>query len=152
MDVVTHIKEEHETFRTLMDEIEAAKGDKKKELFREFYAKLYGHHEAEEKVLFPKVREKVEGENEQKVLEMIEEHSLANYQFSVVEKTFVDNETWNSKFSVLKEVLEHHMTEEEDEFLPLAKKELSKEVLNNLLDEFETVLEESKKKKEKELA
>jgi hemerythrin superfamily protein len=118
MNVLSHIKEEHEKFREKMSKIKSAKGNKKK-LFREFYAELDGHHEAEEHVVFPLIREKVKGEDDEIVLEMIEEHSLGSYQFSVLEKTPEDNETWDAKFSVLKEVLEHHMKEEEKEFIPV---------------------------------
>lgn len=152
MDVLTHIKEEHEKFRALISQVESAKGAKKKELFRDLYAKIKGHHEAEETVVFPKVKEKVSGEEEEVVREMIEEHNLGTYQFSILERTSIENETWDAKFSVLKEVLEHHMKEEEDTFLPLAKKEVSKETLKEILGEFEKIHEEEMKKKEKELA
>ena len=101
--------------------------------------------------MFPLVKEKVAEEDKEVVREMIEEHSLGNYQFSVIEKTFVDNETWDAKFSVLKEVLEHHMKEEEDEFITLARKVLPKEKLEEVLEEFEAVLEKKKKEKEKDL-
>ena len=151
MDVLTHIKEEHNEFRKLMREIENAEGQKKKELFRELYAMLHGHHEAEEHVVFPLVKEKAEEKDKEVVREMIEEHSLANYQFSVIEKTFVENETWDAKFSVLKEVLEHHMKEEEKELITLARKVLPEEKLKKLLEEFESVLDEKKKEKKQVL-
>ena len=151
MDVLTHIKEEHVEFRSLMKKIEAAKGSKKKELFHELYAELHGHHEAEETVIFSKVKEKVKGEDEEVVKEMIEEHHLGSYQFSLLERTSIDNETWDAKFSVLKEVLDHHMKEEEKEFMPLARKVMPKEWLDESLKEFESVLEKNKKEKEKEL-
>lgn len=151
MDVLTHIKEEHDEFRALMEKIESSKGKKKKELFRELYANLHGHHEAEEKVVFPLVLEEVKEEDKEVVREMIEEHSLGLYQFKVIEKTDLDDETWDAKFMVLKEVLEHHMKEEENEFITLAKKVISKEKREELLEEFESVLDKKKKEKEKEL-
>ena len=137
MDVLSHIKKEHEKFRKLMSKIESTQGDAKKDLFREFYAELNGHHEAEELVVFPLVKEKVKGKEGEVVLEMIEEHNLGHYQFSLLERTSIENETWDAKFSVLKEVLDHHMKEEENEFMPLAKKVVSKEKLADLLEEFE---------------
>ena len=151
MDVLTHIKEEHNEFRKLMREIENAEGQKKKELFRELYAMLHGHHEAEEHVVFPLVKEKAEENDKEVVRKMIEEYSLANYQFSVIEKTFVENETWDAKFSVLKEVLVHHMKEEEKELITLARKVLPEEKLKKLLEEFESVLDEKKKEKKQVL-
>lgn len=151
MNVLDHIKEEHESFREKMAKIEAATGNKKKEIFRELYAEIHGHHEAEEKVIFPMVKEKTDKEDMEIVQEMIEEHSLGSYQFSVLERTSVDNETWGAKFSVLKEVLDHHMEEEEDEFLPMAKKLIPKEALVEILAKFETVHEEKMKEQKKKL-
>lgn len=151
MDILTHIKEEHEKFKSSMQEIESHDGSKKKGLFREFYAELYGHHEAEEHVLFALVKERLEEKNKDVILEMIEEHNLATYQFSLLERTSVENETWDAKFSVLKEVLEHHMDEEEKEFMPLARKVLTSQELEILLEKFELMLEEKKKEKQKEI-
>lgn len=147
MDVLAHIKKEHEKYRKMMSKIESAEGPKKKDLFKEFHAELHGHHEAEEHVVFPLVKEKVTGEDLQVVLEMIEEHRLGTYQFSLLERTSIENETWDAKFSVLKEVLDHHMEEEENEFMPLAKKAVPKEKLAGVLEEFEAVLEKYKNEK-----
>lgn len=144
MNVLEHIKEEHTKYKKQFTAIEEASGKKKQDLFVDLYASIHGHHEAEEKVLFPKVKEKVDGDDKEVVLEMEEEHSLGSYQFSVVHKTFLENETWDAKLSVLKEVLEHHMDEEEKEFIPIAKKVLPKEMQEELLEEFEKVLEEEK--------
>ena len=83
--------------------------------------------------------------------EMKEEHSLASYQFSVVEKTGMRNETWDAKFSTLKEVIEHHMDEEEQEFAKLAKEVLSEGELVQLLEEFEKTMSEYEKQKKADL-
>ncbi|GAU79819.1 hypothetical protein F3D3_4484 [Fusibacter sp. 3D3] len=104
-------------------------------------------HIKEEYVVFPLVKENVKGEDADVVLEMIEEHSLGMYRFSVLEKTSVENETWDTKFSVLKEVLEHHMEEEEKSFIPLAKKVVPKEHLTSILEAFEKELGKYKKEK-----
>lgn len=151
MDYIKHNKEEHSDFKKLIAKIEKASGDNKKELFRELFVKLYGHQNGEEAVVFPTVKEKVSGEDLDTVLEMIEEHKLGNYQFSVLERTSVDNETWDAKFAVLKEVLEHHMDEEEDEFAAVAKKVLTKEERSALLEEFEKVSDEKEKEKQNDL-
>lgn len=151
MDVLKHIKEEHERFRNLISQIESSEGDKKKELFRELYSEIYGHHEAEEHIIFPMVREKVEGEDKEVVKEMIEEHNLGSYQFSILERTSIENDTWDAKFSVLKEVLDHHMKEEEDEFMPLARKVVPEEKFVEVYDEFENEHEKYKKEKKNQL-
>ena len=126
MNVLEEIKKEHDEFRSLIKEIENTEGDNKEELFKELYAKLKGHHEAEEHVVFPDVKDKSDEDGQEIVMEMIEEHSLGAYQFSVIHKTGIDNETWDPKFSVLKEVLTHHMDEEEKELFKQARKVLTK--------------------------
>ena len=47
--------------------------------------------------------------------------------------------------------LKYNMTEEKDEYITLARKVLSKEKLEEVLEEFEAVLEKKKKEKEKDL-
>lgn len=151
MDYIKHNKEEHSEFKKLMKKIEKVSGKEKKKLFRKLFVKLYGHHNGEEAVVFPAVKENVSGKDLDTVLEMIEEHKLGNYQFSVLERTSIENETWDAKFAVLKEVLEHHMDEEEDEFSAIAKKALSKKDREQLLEEFEEVSEKKEKEKKKDL-
>ncbi len=151
MNVLEEIKKEHEEFKSLITQIENSDGKPKKELFKELYAKIKGHHEAEEHVVFPDVKEKSDDKGKEIVMEMIEEHSLGAYQFSVLQKTSVDNETWDAKFSVLKEVLTHHMDEEEKELFKQAKKVLSKEELQQKYEPFEETEEKYEKEQKDKL-
>ncbi|MGB4587789.1 MAG: hemerythrin domain-containing protein [Clostridiaceae bacterium] len=151
MDVFTHIKKEHEEFRKLMDEIASSKSNKKEELFKELYVKLAGHHGAEEQLIFPPVLKAVKEEDKEVVREMIEEHTLGKYQLSVIEKTSVNDDSWDAKFMVLKEVIEHHMEEEEKEFFSIARKVVPKDKAEELLDEFESIMKKKEMEKEKVL-
>ena len=151
MDVLKEIKKEHDEFRKLITKVENSKGQEKKQLFRELYAKIKGHHEAEERVVFPDVKKKTDEEGKDTVREMIEEHSLGAYQFSVLERTGIDNETWDAKFSVLKEVLTHHMDEEEKEFFKEAKKVLTKVELEEKYDPFEKTMDQYMEKQKDKL-
>lgn len=151
MDVLKEIKKEHDEFRDLIKKIENAEGKNKKDLFHELYTKIKGHHEAEERVVFPDVKTRADKDGKDTVMEMIEEHSLGAYQFSVIEKTAIDNETWDPKFSVLKEVLTHHMDEEEKEFFKEAREVLKKEELEEKYEPFEATHDEYKKKQEEKL-
>ncbi len=149
MDVLNYIMKEHDNIKEMIAGIEAAVGERKKEIFRELYAEMHGHHEAEEEVVFPMLKEKKDEGARKVVLEMIEEHNLESYQLNILEKTPVGNATWDAKFSVLKELLEHHMEEEEEEFMTLAKKMIPKEKLVDIRYEFETVLEEKRSKRKR---
>ena len=145
MNVLEEIKKEHEEFKSLIAQIENSDGKKKKELFEDLYAKIKGHHEAEEHVVFPDVKEKSSDKGKEIVMEMIEEHSLGAYQFSVIQKTSIDNETWDAKFSVLKEVLTHHMDEEEKELFKQARKVLTEAELQEKYEPFEKTEEKYEK-------
>lgn len=151
MDVLKEIKKEHDEFRKIITNIEKASGKKKKTLFIELYSKIKGHHEAEERVVFPDIMKRADAEGKDIVREMEEEHSLAIYQFSVIAKTGMDNETWDAKFSVLKEVLTHHMDEEEKELFKEARVVLNKEELAEKYDPFEKTMDEYMKKQEDKL-
>lgn len=151
MNVLEEIKKEHEEFKSLIAQIENSDGKKKKGLFEDLYAKIKGHHEAEEHVVFPVVKEKSSDEGKEIVMEMIEEHSLGAYQFSVIQKTSIDNETWDAKFSVLKEVLTHHMDEEEKELFKQARKVLTEVELQEKYEPFEKTEEKYEKEQKDKL-
>lgn len=146
MDILQEIKSEHDEFRKLILKIEKASSQKKKSLFDELNIKVHGHHEAEEKILFKDVKSRTDKEGKDVVLEMVEEHNLATYQLSLLDRTSTENETWDAKFSVLKEVLTHHMDEEESELFKQAREVLSKEELKEKYQPFEDKNDEEKKK------
>ncbi len=146
MDVLQEIKQEHEKFKDLIKQIEEASGKTKKSLFETLKMDVSAHHKAEESVVFPDVKAKSDEEGKDIVREMIEEHNLGTYQMSLLERTSVDNETWNAKFAVLKEVLTHHMDEEEKELFKQAKKVLSKDELIQKYEPFEKKEETAKQK------
>ena len=146
MDVLKEIKQEHDKFKELIKQIEEASGTTKKSLFETLKMDVTAHHKAEEAIVFPDVKSKSDEEGKDIVLEMIEEHNLGTYQMSLLERTSVDNETWNAKFAVLKEVLTHHMDEEEKDLFKQAKKVLTKDELIQKYEPFEKKQESAKKK------
>lgn len=153
MGYLEHNKQEHDKAKDLVKEIESSKNKKKKrKLFEDLYIMIYSHHKAEEEVIFPVVMERLTKEKDKDVVrEMIEEHSLASYQFSTVNQTLLDNDTWNAKFTTLMEVVEHHMDEEEKSFTDLGKKVLDKEEDKTLLEEFESAMNNYQKEMKEKL-
>ncbi len=151
MDVLKEIKKEHDEFRKLIREIEKLEGEDKRIAFIELYSKLKGHHYAEEKVVFPHVKARAKAEDKETILEMVEEHNLGSYQLSLLDRTSLESETWSAKFSVLKEILTHHMDEEEDKFFKLADFVLNDQERKSLYDEFEKNMKKGKERQEKKL-
>lgn len=147
MGYLKHNKEEHDKAKEIAKKIDGSKANKeKRKLFEDLYIMIYSHHKAEEEVIFPLVMERLTKEKDKDLVrEMIEEHSLAAYQFSTVNQTLLDNDTWNAKFTTLLEVVEHHMDEEEESFTELGKKVLEKEEDKALLEKFESAMNKYEK-------
>src|SRR5699024_1364277 len=135
------------------EKIEKTKDNKKKrKVFEDLYIMIYSHHNAEEEVVFPVVMDGLSEDSDKDIVrEMIEEHSLASYQFSTVNQTLLENDTWNAKFSTLMEVVKHHMEEEEGEFTKLAKKVLDSDESEKLLKEFEDAMDKYEQEIKKKL-
>lgn len=153
MGYLKHNVEEHEKAKKLAKQIEKSTDSKKKrKMFEDLYIMIYSHHNAEEEVVFPVVIERLSEDSDKDVVrEMIEEHSLASYQFSTVNQTLLKNETWNAKFSTLMEVVKHHMDEEEGEFTKLAKNVLTLEESEELLKQFEDAMKKYEQEIKKRL-
>ncbi len=147
MDVLQEILKEHEEFRDLMKKIENAKDEDKRDLAAELRISVYGHHEAEEHVVFSKVEEDKDAEDV--VFEMEEEHTLLNHQLDQLLEMRVDHSHWDARFGVLKEILTHHLDEEEEDFFPEARRVLSKEELEAAYEPFEAKHEEARKEAER---
>lgn len=141
MDVLQEIKKEHDQFRNLIEKVENSTGNSKKTAFDSLKKELDSHHEAEEQVVFPDVKSKSDEDGKAMVREMIEEHNLVSYQLSLLDRTSLENETWDAKFQVLKEIVTHHLDEEEDEFFKQAKKVLTKAELVEKYEPFEKAQE-----------
>lgn len=147
MNVLSQIKKEHNDFRKVLKEIEKDKV-KKADKFEKFISKLLAHHKAEEEILFKDLSKKSDAKGKNIVLEMIEEHHLGQYQSKVIQKISEKNKTWDAKFTVFKEVLEHHMEEEETDLFKKAKKYFSKEELKNKYEDFEKISSKNLKDKD----
>ncbi|MBE0663122.1 MAG: hemerythrin domain-containing protein [Bacteroidales bacterium] len=83
------------------------------------------HHELEEDLLLSKLHSKKEIKDES--LESQEEHFVLNILLLDLKDFPKDNSRWIVKFKVFEEILEHHLSEEEEELFPEAEKILSKE-------------------------
>jgi hemerythrin superfamily protein len=97
-------------------------------LFEEIARKLTHHAKIEEKLFYPEGREA----DEDMTLEAVEEHEVMKHLISRIRRTDSRDETFMAKCTVLKEVVEHHVKEEESEYLPKCKKTMSDEELDEL--------------------
>jgi hypothetical protein len=83
------------------------------------------HHELEEDLLLSKLNGKKEIKEES--LESQEEHFVLNILLLDLADFPKDNSRWMVKFKIFEEILDHHLSEEEDDWFPEAENILTKE-------------------------
>ncbi len=98
---------------------------------------------AEEKIFYSKL---MDDEHKEDILEGYEEHHASEMVLKELEKTSVDDERWPAKLKVLKEMIEHHIKEEESKILKIAQSSLDKNQLQQLGEKFDSSKEELRKK------
>lgn len=143
MNIYQLLKKDHSKVKSLFKEIKGkSKGEKRpiEDVFLEIEDELTMHIEGEEKVFYSAL-EQDEGAREM-ILKSYEEHNLAKTMLKDMGSLSKDDERWSAKLSVLKEVVEHHIKEEEDEVFKLARKCLNKNQVQDIANRFE---EEKKK-------
>ena len=133
MNALTLLKEDHDKVKKLLEQGESTTEravKTREELFTKVKQELVVHEAIEEEVLYPALREFAA--TKEVVLEAYEEHHVVDVIVGELEATPVDDETWAAKFTVMKENLEHHIEEEEDEMFKQARKVMDESELEEL--------------------
>ena len=142
MDAIELLEGQHREVEELFEKFDKA-GDKarktKEKLCREISDKLAMHAEIEEKLFYPE--SKME-DTEEILRESVEEHLGVKRILADLLETEVADEQFDAKMKVLKEQVEHHVEEEEEELFPKVKKALSEEELEDLGARMEELAEE----------
>jgi hemerythrin-like domain-containing protein len=118
-DVVDLLLEQHDEIKSLFSQVETAQGAAKRELFEDLVRLLAVHESAEEEVVHPTARRKLD-DGEQVVDERLEEEDEAKHALAELYDMGVDHSEFNGKLSTLAQaVTQHAMREESEEFLRL---------------------------------
>jgi iron-sulfur cluster repair protein YtfE (RIC family) len=138
MDMLKLIEEDHKKTMKGLEELEETKGRElaaRKKTWTALEHDLLAHMKGEEEILYPALQ----GDIEDKILEAIEEHQLVKMASSVLDETPADDKRWLAKLKVIKENIEHHIEEEEDEIFEAAKEKFSKDKLDLMGKQFEEI-------------
>jgi iron-sulfur cluster repair protein YtfE (RIC family) len=131
------LKEDHKKVAALFSRAESAQSDEQKQqLFEQIRTELENHTQIEETVLYPTLQ-KYEDLKDY-VLEAVEEHRQVKTLLQEIGRLTDGSEKFDAKLKVMKENIEHHVEEEENEMFPNAQKTLSKDELAALEQELET--------------
>ena len=136
MDAITLLRNDHETVEQLFKRFEKA-GDRahveKRQIVDRIIEELSVHAAIEEQVFYPVARATVP-DTEDIALESLEEHHIVKWVLSELADLDPRDERFDAKVTVLIENVRHHVEEEEDEFFPKVRRELSRKALADLGD------------------
>jgi hemerythrin superfamily protein len=147
MDALTLLKQDHQKVKKLMGELEKTteRGVKtREELFTKLVNELTVHEKIEEQIFYPRVKEQATTKKvEEMIAESYEEHHFVDTVKAELVDTPFDAEEWAAKFKVMKENVEHHAFEEEEEKLfPKVQKIFTKDELEAMGTEMEELKQE----------
>jgi hemerythrin superfamily protein len=140
MDAIRVLLRQHRAVEKLFDKFEEAKGAAtKKRLCEQISDALAVHATIEEKLFYPATKD---ARTEELLLEAVEEHLGAKRVIADLLQTDADDPHFDARVKVLKELIEHHVSEEERELFPKVKKVLDAHELDALGDQLEDMTEE----------
>jgi hemerythrin-like domain-containing protein len=146
MNAFELLKADHEKVSKIFDELEPTTNRASKtrrELFTKLKNELDVHSQIEEQILYPALKDAEE--THEITLEAFEEHHVVKQLLKELEAMEVESDEWTAKLKVLKENVEHHVEEEEDEMFKKARQVLSSEQIEQLGTRLETAKQEKQK-------
>jgi hypothetical protein len=136
--ILADLHADHEEVADLFERIIGAGKGKRADLFKELKTKLLAHAQAEQKVLYRKLEKSGEEEARNFAFEGIVEHELVENQLDLLSRSRAkDSEQWSARLLVLKELVAHHVREEESKGFKGAREIFDTEGLETLRDEFQ---------------
>jgi hemerythrin superfamily protein len=142
MNAIDFLKLQHREVETLFKKIEATPKERKA-LVAEVSQKLLHHSKIEEDILYP-AGKKVDPDL---TLEAYEEHDCVKSIIKKLSKTKANDETFMAKVTVLKELVEHHVKEEEKIYFPELEQKWSSKQLESMGEQLETEFSKLEKRK-----
>jgi hemerythrin superfamily protein len=138
VDAITLLKRDHANVKELFAQVDEL-GDRadasRKKLFRKIDTELTVHSRIEESIFYPAFKQRADESDEvQEVLEAYEEHALVKTLIGELEDLDPKDETYRPKLTVLNELVDHHVKEEEGTLFKMARQLFDKDELNELGD------------------
>jgi len=132
MDAFELLKTDHRKVAELFDLLETASGKRKLDVFKRIKNELELHTHIEETIFYPAL-ERPE-ETHDLTLEAYEEHKVVKTLLSELSAAKSADDEWQAQAKVLRENVEHHVEEEENELFDKADDALSDEQIEALGD------------------
>jgi hypothetical protein len=130
MDAFELLKADHNKVAQLFDLLEATSGNRKLDVLKRIKGELERHTHIEEKIFYPALEKPAETHD--LTLEAYEEHKVVKTLLAELAGAKTADDQWQAKAKVLRENVEHHVEEEENELFHQADETLSDRALEAL--------------------
>lgn len=131
------LKKQHRAVKALFKKLEGTDNPRmRRQLLNEISRGLEGHTLIEEEIFYPAVRGLETRKAEEMILEAYEEHHVVKLVLAELPRVNPEDERFEAKMTVLSELIQHHVDEEEKEMFKLAQK-LGRNELESLGEQME---------------
>jgi hemerythrin superfamily protein len=141
--ILQDLHNDHQEVSTLIEEIMGTEDNKQRTtLFKDVMTMLLAHSKAEAEVLYKPMKKSDNEESRSFALEGENEHEHVEMQLKEMARaTTKTNEAWTAKLTVLKELVQHHVKEEESTGFKCARSDFDSAELEKMGQRFQKLKE-----------
>lgn len=133
--VIDILKQEHEMVLSQLSELSSKGTSSREQKYSTLKENLIPHMIGEEQAVYPKL---MDSGMKEMTLEAIEEHNAVKTLLSQLDSASTsDEDVWVAKMTVIKENVQHHISEEEDHIFPEMQQKMSSSDLSSLGSSYE---------------
>ena len=144
-DLFELLKKDHRELMEILDQLKETSDrsfKKREDLFMQLKQEIVPHMRAEEKAFYSVLLKS--NEAKENAMEAMEEHHAAELVMNELDKMSKQEEFWHAKLSVFKEIIEHHIEEEEGKVFQDAEQVISENQMETILENFKSEKERVK--------
>ena len=136
--ILNDLHQDHEEVAGLIEQmIKTEDGKERGAIFKEMMTKLLAHSHAEQNVLYKKMEESQDEKSRTFAYEGENEHQIVEQQLQQMARARNKaSEQWTAQASVLQDLIEHHVEEEESTGFSCARSEFDGATLEKMADQF----------------
>ena len=137
--ILQDLHNDHTEVDSLMDSIFGSDdAGERRARFHEMSSKLLAHAHAEQEILYERMKTSADEDSRRFAMEGESEHLLVEKQIQKIRAMGEPTgDAWSAELKVLKDLVEHHVKEEESDGFECAREEFDKEQLEQMGREFQ---------------
>ena len=139
MQIYAALKSDHKIVKQILKQLDATSEstpEKRLRYLKQLKEALVPHSRAEERVFYDRLKHSEVEEADDLAFEGYEEHAVVDSILAKLETTPPNEKRWTALISVAKELLEHHIQEEEGTLFKKAKQSFDRRTTTEMAEEF----------------